>query len=193
MSVDSALKNYTEKYQLLHVPGIGDSGENHWHTQWEKSFPKIKRVVQINWDLPNKEEWVETLETTIQKNNKKPIILISHSLGGGAIIHANALNKLSGVIGIFIVALPDIEREDFPKECSGFVPMPKRKIAVPAVMISSENDEWCDIEIAKKWSATLSIPIINIGKKEHICGSEEFKTWEEGKKMLVNFLDSIED
>lgn len=193
MSIDSALKYYSEKYQLLHVPGIGDSGETHWHTNWEKSFPKIKRINQKNWDLPNKGEWVDSLEASIQKCNKKPIILISHSLGGGAIIHANELNKLSGVKGILMVALPDIEREDFPKECSGFVPMPKTKLSIPAVMISSENDEWCDIEVAKKWAATLQIPIINIGKKKHICGEEEFKTWEEGKKMLVDFLNSLED
>ena len=193
MRVDDALTKYSEKYQLLHVPGIGDSGETHWHTNWEKSFPKIKRVTQEDWDTPDKDVWVKNLVSYIQKYNDKPIILISHSLGGGAVIHADHLNKLNAVKAVFMVALPDIEREDFPKECSGFVPMPKAELTIPGILISSENDEWCSIDVAEKWSSQLGVPLINIGKKQHICQAEEFKTWEEGKELLVNFLDSLSD
>jgi predicted alpha/beta hydrolase family esterase len=193
MTVDNALKKYSEHYQFLNVPGIADSGETHWQTNWENSFPEIKRVIQKDWVRPDREVWLKNLESSIQKNNEKSIILISHSLGGGTIIHADYLNKLNGVKGIFMVALPDIEREDFPKECSGFVPMPRRKLSIPGVMVSSENDEWCTIEVAEKWSASLVIPLINIGKKQHICGAEEFETWEEGKKLLVKFLDSLDN
>ena len=150
MKLDNALRKYTEKYQFLNVPGIGDSGETHWHTHWENSFPEIKRLTQKDWENPDREAWVKNLETYIQKYSEKPIILISHSLGGGAVIHADHFSKLNGVKGVFMVALPDIERDDFPKECSGFVPMPKNKLSIPGVMVSSENDEWCAIEVAEK-------------------------------------------
>jgi len=193
MTIDDALRKYSEKYQILNVPGIGDSGETHWHTNWERSFPEIKRVKQNDWENPNRDAWVKNLYSCIQEYNKKPIILISHSLGGGAVIHADHLNKLNAVKAVFMVALPDIEREDFPKECTGFVPMPKTELSIPGIMISSENDEWCAIEVAEKWSNQLGIPIINIGKKEHLCQAEEFETWEEGKVLLVNFLDSLSD
>ncbi len=192
MSVDESLLEYSQKYNLLNVPGIGDSRERHWHTNWEITFPETKRVIQKDWDHPDQVEWVMVLETAIKNNSDKPIILIAHSLGGGAIIHANELNKLDGVKGIFMVALPDIERKDFPKECSGFVPMPKRELSVPGVMISSETDDWCSIEVAEKWSKSLAIPLINIGDKQHICGANEFESWEDGKRLLVNFLYSIE-
>tara|TARA_R100000935_G_C2827317_1_gene163050 strand:- start:166 stop:747 length:582 start_codon:yes stop_codon:yes gene_type:complete len=193
MTVDNDLRKYSEKYQFLHVPGIGNSGETHWHSSWENSFPKIIRVSQEDWENPNRDAWVKNLESYIQEYKEKPIILISHSLGGGAIIHADHLNKLNSVKAVFMVALPDIEREDFPKECSGFLPMPKKKLSIPGIMISSENDEWCAIEVAEKWSDQLGIPLINIGKKQHICQAEEFETWDEGKKLLVNFLDSLND
>ncbi len=193
MTLDNALRKYTGKYQFLNVPGIGDSGETHWHTHWENSFPEIKRVIQKDWENPDREAWVKNLESYIHEYSEKPIILISHSLGGGAVIHADHLNKLNGVKGVFMVALPDIEREDFPKDCSGFVPMPKSKLSIPGIMVSSENDEWCAIGVAKKWSDCLGIPLINIGKKDHICGAEEFEIWEEGKELLVNFLDSLTD
>ncbi len=193
MTTDDALRKYSEKYQLLHVPGIGDSGETHWHTNWENSFPEIKRLTQEDWENPDRDAWVKNLVSFIQEYNEKPIILISHSLGGGAIIHAAHLNKLNAVKAVFMVALPDIERDDFPKECSGFVPMPKKELSIPGIMISSENDEWCEIDVAEKWSDRLGIPLINIGKKQHICQAEEFKTWEEGKELLVNFLDSLND
>tara|TARA_R100000935_G_C2781252_1_gene141802 strand:- start:181 stop:759 length:579 start_codon:yes stop_codon:yes gene_type:complete len=191
MSLDKALLEYSEKYNLINVPGIGDSGETHWHSNWERSFPEIKRVIQDDWEHPDGNDWVKALEIAIRNNQDRPIILISHSLGGGAIIHANELNKLHGVKGIFMVALPDIEREDFPKECSGFVPMPKSELTIPGVMISSETDDWCTMKVAKKWSRALAIPLINVGNKQHICGSKDFEIWEEGKGLLVDFLDSL--
>ncbi len=193
MTDDNALRKYSEKYQFLNVPGIGDSGDTHWHTNWENSFPSIKRVIQQDWEYPDKNSWVENLDSYIQKYAEKPIILISHSLGGGAIIHADHLNKLNGVKGVFMVALPDIERDDFPKDCSGFIPMPKTKLSVPGLMVSSQNDEWCDIEVAEEWSKILEVPLRNIGNKQHICQAEEFEIWEEGKELLVQFLDAIEN
>tara|TARA_R100001369_G_C3326287_1_gene169831 strand:- start:1664 stop:2239 length:576 start_codon:yes stop_codon:yes gene_type:complete len=191
MSVDEALLNYSEKYYLLNVPGIGDSGLTHWQTNWEMSFPEIKRVIQDDWEHQNCNDWVKTLEIVIRNNQDRPIILISHSLGGGAVIHANALDKLQHVKGVFIVALPDIEREDFPEDCSGFIPMPKKVLSIPGVMISSETDEWCEINVAEEWAEILNVPLINIGNKQHICGASEFETWEEGKRLLVEFLDSL--
>lgn len=191
MSVDEALLEYSQKYYLLNVPGIGDSGNTHWHTNWENTFPKIKRLIQEDYDQPDRKDWVTTLEETILAHNDKPIILISHSLGGGAVIHANASGKLQNVKGVFMVALPDIEREDFPKDCQGFVPMPRNQLKVPGVMISSETDEWCSIQVAEEWSKILIIPLINIGDKQHICGASEFEIWEEGKRLLVEFLDSL--
>ncbi|RKS53642.1 hypothetical protein BC962_1896 [Gillisia mitskevichiae] len=193
MRLDNALRFYSEKYQFLHVPGIGDSGENHWHTHWEELFPEIKRVLQKDWEAPDRDAWVKNLESYIKKYSEKPIVLISHSLGCGSIIHADNLSKLNGVKAAFMVALPDIEREDFPKECTGFVPMPKIKLSIPGLMVSSENDEWCELNVAEKWADQLGIPLINIGKKQHICQAEEFETWEEGKELLVNFLDSLND
>lgn len=193
MKDDKALKRYTEKYQFLHVPGLHDSGKDHWHTNWEKKFPEIKRVIQQEWESPDKDAWIKTLESYIQKYKEKPIILISHSLGSAAIIHADKLKKLQAVKAAFMVALPDTERSDFPEDCTGFTPMPKIKLSIPAVMVASENDAWCDIEVAEKWAETLEVPLINIGKKEHICGAKEFETWEEGKRLLVKFLNSLEN
>lgn len=192
MKIDDALRKYTEKYQFLHVPGLDNSGADHWHTNWEKQFPQIKRVVQQDWESPDKEDWVNTLESYIQKYKEKPIVLISHSLGSAAVIHADKLKNLQAVKAAFLVALPDVERGDFPEDCTGFSPLPKIQLSFPAVMVSSANDAWCNLAVAEKWAKTFNIPLINIGKKQHICGEKQFETWEEGKKILVKFLDSLE-
>ncbi len=190
-SVDEALLKYSKKYLLLNVPGIGNSGAMHWQSNWELTFPNIKRLSQKNWDSPDKDDWVAELGRLIKQNTDKPIVLITHSLGGGVAIHANELDKLQNVKGVFMVALPDIERDDFPKDCTGFVPMPKKALTIPGVMISSETDDWCSINVAEKWAEILKVPFINIGDKQHICGASEFETWEEGKRLLVEFLDSL--
>lgn len=46
---------------ILILPGLGSSGPEHWQSLWEASNPAFRRVVQRDWDYPDLEDWVETL------------------------------------------------------------------------------------------------------------------------------------
>ena len=37
---------------MLVLPGIGDSGPQHWQTRWEARNPAFRRVIQCDWDHP---------------------------------------------------------------------------------------------------------------------------------------------
>jgi predicted alpha/beta hydrolase family esterase len=41
---------------VLIIPGLGDSGPQHWQTLWEASHPEYRRVQQSDWEQPRRED-----------------------------------------------------------------------------------------------------------------------------------------
>jgi predicted alpha/beta hydrolase family esterase len=183
---------WNDTYTYINVPGLGGSGDVHWQTFWEKAHPEIHRVQQSDWDHPVCNVWVDQLEKALEDTDDKPIILIGHSLGCATIVHAAAAGKLEGVAGAFLVAMPDVSRSDFPKECIGFSPLPKIVLPFPSVMVASENDPYISSEELKKWAGILKSEYINIGLREHIGTAAKLEYWEEGQKLFKQFMRSIE-
>ncbi len=185
------MQKLDEKYNYITVPGYGGSGETSWQTFWEKLYPEIVRVEQDNWDFPEKNTWVKRLQETVDANSDKPVILITHSLGCGTTIHALNEKKLSNIAGIFMVALPDIDREDFPKECVGFSPLPRIEIEVPCTLIASENDDYSTMQNSDMWAEILNIPIVNAGMQGHLGDSAALGNWEQGQEFFRKFLQQL--
>jgi len=179
------------RFNFINVPGLGGSGDNHWQTFWEKAYPEIIRVEQKDWDNPVCDEWVEQLAKTVVRSADKPIVLIGHSLGCATIVHAVKANKLNGVVGAFLVAMPDVERADFPKECIGFSPMPRVEFGFPSLIIASENDPYISSTELKKWADILRSDFISVGEREHIGTAAKLEYWEEGHELFKEFLKNI--
>ena len=180
-----------EAYTYINVPGLGGSGVSHWQTYWEKAHPEIIRVEQTDWDNPVCQKWIEQLLKTINQSADKPIVLIGHSLGCATIVHAAKQNNLSNVAGAFLVAMPDVERSDFPKECIGFAPMPRISLSFPSLMIASENDPYISSMELKKWSDIFGAEFISVGEREHIGTAAKLGYWEEGQKLFHAFVKSL--
>jgi len=51
--------------KVLLLPGLYDSGPEHWQSYWEREVPGATRIVQRDWDTPAREEWVEALEDAV--------------------------------------------------------------------------------------------------------------------------------
>ena len=75
------LLNMQETTRFFIVPGLGNSGPNHWQTQFEQSSPAFTRIVQREWDAPDCQEWVATLDSTLVGEDLSNVVLIAHSLG----------------------------------------------------------------------------------------------------------------
>ena len=179
------------KYNYLMVPGYGGSGETSWQTHWEKCYPQIGRVEQDDWDFPKKEAWVKRLAETVEKWNDKPIILITHSLGCGTTIHAINEQLLKNVAGIFMVALPHIDREDFPRECTGFSPLPQINLTIPTTLVISEDDDYSSVENSDKWADILNVELVNAGRQGHLGDSAKLGDWVQGQNFFKIFLKRI--
>jgi len=177
-----------EDIQLIMIPGLGGSGESHWQTFWEKNDPSIVRVEQKDWDNPVCQVWVDQVEDTLKGIPNKTFVLIAHSLGCATVIHAYAQQKLPNVIGVFMVALPDVNQEDFPKECQFYSPLPDVKFEFPSIMIASSNDPYSSLNVIENTSKNLGSVFISLGERGHIGTAANLGNWDEGKILFEKFL-----
>lgn len=180
-----------KRFNYINVPGLGGSGEQHWQTFWEQAYPEMRRVEQADWDHPVCGVWVNKLQLITENSSDKPVVLVAHSLGCATILHAVAQHKLKGIAGAFLVAMPDVDRADFPKECIGFSPMPKIALPFPSVTIASENDPYISSAELEKWSDVLGSEFISVGKRGHIGTAAQLAYWEEGQHLFRAFLEGL--
>jgi predicted alpha/beta hydrolase family esterase len=66
---------------ILTVPGLGNSGPQHWQSHWENDRDNCERVDLGVWDRPVRTLWVNKLNLAIRQYADRPVILVAHSLG----------------------------------------------------------------------------------------------------------------
>ena len=57
--------------RVLILPGLGDSGPQHWQSLWQRSDPRIRRVEQHDWHAPQLDAWCETLERAVGESTER--------------------------------------------------------------------------------------------------------------------------
>jgi predicted alpha/beta hydrolase family esterase len=173
------------------VPGLGGSDEGHWQSRWHRAHAGWKRVEQDDWDRPTRARWVERLGERVRSNGA-PVILVAHSLGCATIAHAAAAGLLGDVVGAFLVAMPDVEREDFPSEvCEGFAPLPRRALPFATVMVASTDDPWCDLDVSARWAEVFGATLETVGARHHIGSAAGLGAWDEGLALFDRFAARV--
>jgi len=167
---------------VLILPGIGNSGPEHWQSIWEKNNPKFVRIQQNDWDKPVCEEWSETLEETLSGLGSN-VILVAHSLACALVAHW-ASNTKEIVRGALLVAPPDPEGSSFPKEAVGFSNMPMKPFPFPSIVVASTNDPYGSLEFAKSSATAWGSRFISIGAAGHINSQSGLGEWSEGFAIL---------
>ncbi|MCC9134953.1 RBBP9/YdeN family alpha/beta hydrolase [Pontibacter silvestris] len=172
--------------KVLILPGLGSSGPEHWQSLWEARNPMFKRVEQENWDAPNCKDWVRKLQEEVQQFTED-IVLVAHSLACITVVHW-ARQYPRSIKGVLLVAPPDVEREDFPNEVTGFSPIPLVKLPFKSVVVASTNDEYVSIERARFFSENWGSEFINVGALGHINSASGLSDWKEGQELLQKLL-----
>jgi uncharacterized protein len=168
----------------LIVPGVTNSGSQHWQTLWEKELPeKFTRIQQVNWDTPTCSDWIETIENEVRKREIESVVLIAHSLGCTAVAHW-AKRFQTKIKGAFLVAPSDCEAETYTFDTKGFQPIPLEKLPFKSVVIASTNDFYVSFERAEFFAQSWGSELVNIGAKEHINADAGFGEWQEGLELL---------
>jgi len=166
----------------LVLPGINDSGPEHWQTLWERSHSWLQRVAQRDWDHPVRDTWVAALERSIAAQDR-PVVLVAHSLGCLLAVHwaAGAGQRVRGAL---LVAPPDPDAPSFPAEAQGFTPLPLAPLPFPSVLVSSGNDPYCSHHRAEQFARAWGSEHVDIGAKGHINSSSGLGEWSAGYGLL---------
>jgi predicted alpha/beta hydrolase family esterase len=185
---------------ILIIPGWGNSGEDHWQSRWERNLRTARRVEQESWDLPERDAWTSRIRAAVA-TAQRPAVLVGHSLGVAAIVHAARVLPDGLVAGAFLVGPSDLDamaswpvpegRGAWPPAVAGFAPMPMTRLPFTTRVIASSNDPFCTIEraqaFAAAWGGDLSI-ITNAG---HINTDSGHGPWPDGLLTFGMFLKKL--
>ncbi len=175
---------------VLTIPGLWNSGPEHWQTHWEARHPSMQRLQQRDFDQPDRSEWVATLEYAV-RNSETPPVLAAHSLGCALVAQWAEDCGGDGVLGAFLVAPSDVEAPDYPIEGRSFSEMPRTRLPFPSVVIASTNDAYVSIERAHRFATDWGSRLLLIGEAGHINADAGYGPWPEGEAMLLEFCKSL--
>lgn len=176
---------------ILILPGWQDSGPKHWQSLWLEKYPNAVKVMQKDWMNPNKQDWVDTLNNYIEKYKENDIVLVGHSLACATIAHWSNefFSKTSAKIsGALLVSPSDMDAPNFPKEITGFAPMPLKPLKFKTIVVVSSNDRWVSLPRAEYFAQCWRAKLVNIGPHGHINDDAGYGKWPKGEGLLQKLL-----
>lgn len=167
--------------RVFTLPGYLNSGPAHWQSRWEATHPGVARVVQDDWDAPDRATWVGRLDETIE--NGATIMLACHSMG--CLLAAHWAHRTGrSVAGALLVAVPDPDGPEFPPSATGFSPLPDRPLPFPAIVVASADDPYATMDFSRRIATTWGSRLVEIGARGHINGESGLGDWPEGWGLL---------
>jgi len=176
---------------VLTLPGLGNSGPDHWQSLWEAADPAFRRVIQRDWNRPDPAEWLETLHRHVIACGAPPM-LVAHSLGCALVAHY-AKNLAHPIKSALLVSPSDVDSPAHtPNEARGFSPMPLARFSFPSIVIASTNDPYVALERAKFFAQSWSSRLVTIKEGGHLNAASGQGAWPEGRKLLNELLNPEE-
>lgn len=174
-----------QKQNIHHiiVPGYGNSGKGHWQTLWQNKLGHCQRFSPTSWDHPNRDDWVAALERVVDEIDG-PIVLIAHSLGCITVAEWAVIHNCDKILGALLVAIPDVQREDFPKEITGYEDPSLTSLPFNSIAVLSSNDPYSALDRGTFFAERFDSRIKEIGPKGHINHESGLAEWKQGLGWL---------
>ncbi|MGE6785464.1 RBBP9/YdeN family alpha/beta hydrolase [Ensifer adhaerens] len=171
---------------IIILPGIGNSGETHWQSHWERANPGLRRFQPSDWDRPNLADWIAALDSAVASADEPPL-LVAHSLACLLVAHWQKASVLP-VAGAFLVAVPDPASPAFPAEAAGFAAVPAEPFHFPSLVVASSNDPFGSVGYAQMRAAQWGSGLVEVGALGHINGRSGLGDWSEGRTLFRSFV-----
>ncbi len=170
----------------LILPGLGDSGPDHWQTHFERADTSCVRVMQDEWDSPDCAAWVARLDEEM-RNSVWPVRLVGHSSACALVAHW-ALNaapeELAKVCGALLVAPSDPDGPNYPVTAINFGPVPMVALPFASIVVTSDDDEYVTLDQARAYATAWGSRLVVLQHAGHINVASGFGEWPEGYALL---------
>jgi predicted alpha/beta hydrolase family esterase len=171
---------------ILTIPGLFNSGLDHWQSHWERTVPNVERIRQRDYKNAVCSEWIETIQKSVT-GRAGEVVLVGHSCGAVAI--AFWAKEFGGrVAGAMLVGPSDTEQPDFPRNAVGFAPVPLDRLPFPSIVVASGDDPYLSLQRATHFANCWGSKLVNIGPAGHINAASGHGPWPEGIAILKELL-----
>jgi predicted alpha/beta hydrolase family esterase len=182
----------TADADILILPGLTGGGDSYWYGRWAEKLPTARRVEQHDWDAPDCANWVANLVDAVDAATR-PVVLIAHSLGTLAVVHAARELADRDVRAALLVAPPDLEQcdDEIRAACASFLPVPHDPLPFPSFVIASRTDPYGSYDFADDAAAAWGSAIYDAGDAGHINTDSGHGPWPEGLMMFARLMKQI--
>jgi hypothetical protein len=183
-AVMAALVEAAQRYDFVLVPGLNDSGPEHWQSLWQARAEFWLRVTQSRWNSPDIGRWIDAIGRSLA-GRSRPAVLIGHSFGALASCCVAAAGR-HRIAGLLLVAPAEPSR--FEVEDS----VPSSPLGAPALVVASYNDPLMRFGRAAYWSKVWQADIADLGEAGHINAESGFGPWPYGLTLLHELVATID-
>ncbi|MCA0400266.1 MAG: alpha/beta hydrolase [Proteobacteria bacterium] len=166
--------------KIVIVPGLNNSGPQHWQSWLETRVPSGSRIVMPDWATPDLKGWTQAVLDALEKVGPGAI-LVAHSFGCLATIRALQRSRRNAM-GALLVAPADPVKFHLDRDAFS-LPLPIR-----SVLVGSENDPWMRCRDAQELAHGLGAEFLNLGRVGHINVESGHGPWP-GVTKLVRGLE----
>jgi uncharacterized protein len=174
---------------VLVIPGLGDSGSQHWQSLWQARHPEYQRVRQTDWEHPCCSDWVSNLDAAISAASQR-IVLVAHSMGCITVPHwaSTKGDEKKRVAAALLVSPPDVEAETIPLGPTGFAPCPLIRLPFKSIVVASTNDPFATLDRVKTFAAAWGSELVILRLAGHINAASGHGPWPEGERLLERLM-----
>ncbi|MEP6618307.1 MAG: alpha/beta hydrolase [bacterium] len=170
----------------LILPGLSNSGPEHWQSIWERDDPTCVRVLQNEWEAPVREDWTLALDRAVRGVNGD-VVLVAHSTACLLVAHWAAVTTaglLARVRGALLVAPSDPEGPQYPPGPTGFAPVPLMPLPFRSLVVASTDDVYVTLDRAQSYATAWGSTLVNVGPLGHINAASGHGVWPAGYALL---------
>lgn len=163
-------------FAFVNVPGLGDSGAEHWQTWIEEVVGDVERVQVADWKTPDLDAWLNAIDAVLM-TEWRPAILIAHSFGALAAAQY-AIEESTRVAGVLLVAPAD------PARFADGAKLTLSRLPCASLLVASRNDPWMEMRVAQRWAHIWGASLIDEGEAGHINVASGHGRWPRGLSYI---------
>lgn len=183
-------------YTTLIIPGLNDSGPDHWQSLLEAKTPGARRVTQPDWSRPNIIPWARNVQKAILESDNL-VILVAHSFGVLASI-VGAARVADKIAGALYVAPADPSKftpagEILPETAQDWRTglynlIPKERLWYPTILAASLDDPYMPFKRAAWWATKWQTRMVSLGHAGHVNIESGYGQWPAGEALYRDIL-----
>lgn len=176
---------------ILIIPGMNNSGPDHWQTRWLANLSTARRVEQDDWDAPRRDAWVARIIEAVE-TAARPVVIVAHSLGCTAVAHAAAAFPPGRVKGALLVTPPSALAIKADAAIDpAFTPLPIDPLPFPSLLVASQTDPLTSFTEAEEMAGLWGSLLLDAGDAGHLNVESGHGPWPEGLMRFGAFIQRL--